>query len=297
LRPDAQITTLLDLKRLSHDRFVVDEELEIAIQRPDSQVWRVGRFEQGMAPIDLSQLPMFQMALQMINAIQPFERDGRQVFGVQSSKSHSITLNASSKIDGVELGLNPFDDQEYFRQIMIAQMEMGKSMMGETAEIDPNFIDAMINVAFPQMKKGYADLLSKTFPKNIEVRNGVYATPILKSSLEPKMEGVMGDLMSMGTDLDRVLQYVAFDHGLGSMASNIQVDQGRGVMSFNGSVRLEDIEVDGKETSASLHHIGFIVVGQERAMYVNLVFLEGGGEEISALLEMQEFLRSLRFAV
>lgn len=301
LSPTDQITTLTDLRRLSRNDFVVDEEIEIAVARPRDGSWQTGVFEEGVETIDLSQIPLLQLSLSAMKTISGVSNGDFKVFGVRSAKTVEIVIQKDSEIDGISVSFNPFEKKEFIRQIFKAQVDVRSNLMGGAefgARQSDQMIDMIVATVHPKLKKSYEGLVDKSFPRTARIRNGVFIYSIPIESLNSAgSENLISEFSKRDSNLDKALNFFSLNTVFGIIASNLEVDQRRQIMSFNGTVELSDVKVDDSEADVKIHHIGFIAAGNTRAVFVNLVFLSSGQEDISTILILQDFLRSLRFTV
>ena len=90
LSPTAQATTAIDLARLSYNEYVVNNDLGIAIARPTVPSWEAGIFDEGIESIDLTQLPMFALALEGMKSLSAYAVVENKVFGVRSVKAYDL---------------------------------------------------------------------------------------------------------------------------------------------------------------------------------------------------------------
>ncbi len=210
---------------------------------------------------------------------------------VRNKKRHEVVLDASSTIDSIAMTLNLFDNPEFANRILTSQFE-AMSKMG-LAEAPPRemlevLIKTMSETVAPQIKKS----IEKQLPIKRELYDAIYAVPLGKETLE--LPDGLNKLAPRATILDQAIRYSSLQ-GYVNLQSvqNLYVNQERRMASFDGSVRLENVKIDGKLTNAVVNTVGFIVAGDERAVLVVVVFLST--EPVATFKILEEMLSSLVF--
>ena len=97
------------------------------------------------------------------------------------------------------------------------------------------------------------------------------------------------------SSLDRAVTALAMKGFAIGGGKNLKIDQQRRIASFDGSTRLRGALVDGSKTDVTLNDIGFIVVGDHRIVFVQLVSLDIDGLSTSLLLK--RIMDSLLFVI
>jgi len=92
--------------------------------------------------------------------------------------------------------------------------------------------------------------------------------------------------------LDKALVRIDFS-GATFNAENLYVDQATRIASFQTNTDLRNIAIGNRKTDVYINHVDFVVAGQTRVVFVDLVYLASDG--ISVFQELQSFLDSLHF--
>lgn len=304
ISPDTQATTVIDLRRLPRSAYVLEDELQIAVSRPPDATWEVGRFSGGIPSIDLGQIPFFKLAFNTVARMSGSAAAGEpKIFGVRSATRHAITITQRSTIDDVSVGLNPFEDSHYVENLIETQIEAGleftKAQIPEGQDIAAikEGMKSMLQMGMDAQKQGYKKWLEKELPRKFEIRSGVYVLELTREMLQTEGKGFLAAFSMKQTLLDKSLHYLQMRNVSQFVSRNISVDQRKGIMSFDGTVALKDVQLGDSLRSLNVHHIGFVITGETRALFVNLVYVDAPGEGISTLLQLQKFLQSLRFTI
>ncbi|ESA34024.1 hypothetical protein N836_18720 [Leptolyngbya sp. Heron Island J] len=188
------------------------------------------------------------------------------------------------------MNLNLFKNDEYFEAMLRAQQEMTALFLEQDAP-EEEIPEAVIQEMQAFLSEAFDSSLVSMLPVQKNVHSGVYVIPLSREFLE---ESVMAEMTPFMNLLDYGLQFMNFSgyFNPGSF-QNLIMDQENQIASFNASVSLGNVEIDGRKTDAILNNIGFIVTGHERAIFVNLIYLSV--DNIAVYESLQDFLESLRF--
>jgi len=280
------LITQQDLSRLDQNIYHIDENLEIAIPREPSENWEIDNYD-SLPTIGLVDVPIIGSSFEMFRAF--FDQNPPAIIGIRQRQGHEIVLLESSTIQSVPMNLNLFDNLEYVRAALIGQQKTTIEMTG----IDPfggEISDEMIQQVQSLLSKNVKSVITSKLPLKKEVYSGIYILPVYRDELE---KSSLLQLTPESTLLDNTLQYLNFS-GYFSPGSfqNLKVDQENRIASFNASVKLHGVEIDGRKTDAILNDIGFIVTGSQRAVFVNLIYLSA--DDVSIYDSLRDFLKLLR---
>lgn len=284
------LITSQDLKRLDLNNYYIDESLEIAVKRIAGGGWEINTFN-TLPTISMIDVPMMGLGTSAIGGIY-FDQAQQTIFGVRQIEGYEIILDRDSMISSMPMDLNLYDNLEYVR----ASLESQASLMKKTNPAQAEFFDLMLQdeiltTVQEELSMNFEAYLDTQLPATKQVHSGVYVIPINSESLDSNL---FLEVVPESTLLDRAMNYLSFS-GLFSagIARNTIVDQKEGIASFQASVELENVKVDGKPTNATLNNIGFIVAGEERAILVVLIYLDV--DNISLFDELRDIFNSLKF--
>jgi len=105
----------------------------------------------------------------------------------------------------------------------------------------------------------------------------------------------MGKILPESSNLDRAMMFFIFSGALPGLGffDNFYVNQDNGIMSFNSSISLKKVVIDGVDQDAQVNSIGFLIAGQTRAILLQLNYLSIDG--IHLFKELEKYMDSFRF--
>jgi len=288
LSPATQLILHRDLQSLDRNIYYVDEKNEFAVHIPDKNHWEINTYDklQTVGLVDIPALGMGQRALQKMF----YDENRPTISGVRQKKAHEIVLTEKSTIQYVPMNYNIFENDKYVKATLKSQQGMMKQM---GINILRNEISKeMIKIIKSELSEKLELSIKNQLPLKKNIYNGVYIIPVYKKYLNENT--LLRELEGSSTLLDRTLQFLIFSGYLdrGPM-QNLYVNNNKNIASFESSVYLGDVEIDGKQMDAILNNIGFIVTGNERAIFVRLIYLSV--DNISMFKSLENFLYSLRF--
>lgn len=288
---DKHLVTHKDLLRLDRNDYYIDEALEIAVKRISGDKWEVGTFDK-LPAISTTDVPMMGLGIGMLGNMY-YKQTELAVFGIRHREGHEVLLGEDSKISSVPMNLNLYNNTEYLRASLDAQVDMMSRTNPDQVALFELLLedDDMLRQVQSTLSSSFEEYLDTQLPVEKRVHSGVYVIPIHKENMESSL---FQEVLPESTLLDRTLNYMSFSglYNFGSL-QNLIVDQEDGIASFKASAELENVKIDGKSTNATLNNIGFIVAGEERALLVILIYFDVDG--LAELESLQVSLDSLRF--
>jgi hypothetical protein len=287
--PASQFVDQRELDALDRNRFVIDENLGIAIRKPTGDQWEVGEFE-GFEIISITDIPAIELSVSTAAGL--FPQISPTVFGVRDKKGHEISLTKSSKIASLPVTYNIYGDPDFVVASMKAQMElMSKLGLAPPSDVP----DELIRQLAPALAATVKTYIEETYRKEKTVRNGVFAAFF---TLDQLKASIFAKFSPESSYLDLALNTVFISGPMsGAMAlggiQNLYVNQGDKLASFRFMIGLKDVEIDGNIQDARLNLAGFIVAGHTRVVVVQIVFLDIDG--VATFEAIKGFLDSLRF--
>lgn len=284
------LTTSQDLQRLDLNDYYIDENLEIAVKRISNGNWEIDVYDQ-LPTISMIDVPTMALGTSLFGNLY-FEQKQQTIFGVRHTEGHDIVLSRESTISSMPMNLNLYDNPDYVRASLESQAEMMSRINPAQAELfDLMLQDDILAAVQEELSNSFETYLDSQLPVTKKVHSGVYVIPINSDNLDSNL---FMEVVPESTLLDRTMNYLSFS-GLFSTGTtqNVIIDQNEGIASFKASVELENVEIDGKSTNATLNNIGFVVAGEQRALLVILIYLDV--DNISTLDELRNILGSLKF--
>lgn len=294
ISPDRQKIDRRELQELDRNKYHVDESVEIALRRRHQSGWSIGTV-QSFDTIGAIDLPIVEMGLSAFRTIGQMEARNRPIFAIRDEKVRVIGITKDSEVAGVRVGTNPYGDEALVRRMVEAQISMAARLSNEFDDPEKRkmVVDHMTTVTMAGAKPGFDAYLTKVLPAQKRIQNGVYVTVFELVNLPT--DALLGALFNQMSVLDRALQFLVFKGSIGGTGRNIKVDQKGGIASFDGSVRLRDVTVDGSKTDVTLNDIGFVVAGKTRIVLVQLICLDLDG--LSTSLFLKDVMDSLLFVL
>src|SRR5262249_52803219 len=111
ISPERQKITNRDLKELDKNKYFVDEQLGVAVLRPQSSGWLLGSV-QSFSKLSLADVPLMELSFGMFRSIAGDAKD-KSTFAVRGEKARKVTITKDSEISGIRAGINPFADQAF----------------------------------------------------------------------------------------------------------------------------------------------------------------------------------------
>ena len=292
ISPATQLVTSRDVDALDRNQFIVNSDLGIAVKRESDAAWEVKTFP-SIDTVSHFDLPAFSTSYDMYQSIFFSEDIKPVIFGVRKIAGTEITINETSTVQSLPFSFNIFEDEKLLRKVMLAQVNMAVKMGAVPAQDSQDLeelVTKMENTAGKAIKAKFSEIINSSFPIKKDVHDGVFVTILTVESLNT---GLIAKLQPESSLLDRALVRMALSGTFSGGFENLYVDQTAGIASFNSSVSLRKVVIAGNETDVRINHAGFIVAGQKRVMFVDLIYLSSDG--IGVFEELQSVLNSLRF--
>jgi hypothetical protein len=290
LSPATQLVTARELSALDRNKFVVDDGLQVAVQKPIGGTWQTGPTD-SFATISLLDVPQMSASANLIGSMMFDSSLKEKIFGVWRAAGTEITIEADSEVNALPFAFNMFDDPAFVKMAVRSQPQFmrnfGLSAAGDDNKIDDAKLDKIATVLGPQIAKATGDSIKAKFPIKKMIFDGVFVTFVDADMLGGK--GMIVKLQPASTLLDRAMMW-----GLrGYTVKNLYVNQDLKVASYNTGVDLSGVLINGHKGDIRINNVGFIVTGPQRAILVNLIYLSTDGIEI--FQQLQNEFNSLRF--
>lgn len=291
-----QLANLMELKRLNKNKYQVDYTHLVAFPVPPNDKWVIEE-RHDVPVINEDDLPFLKIYQSLIGDSLTPDIDA-PVLAFRRHDGHTIELSAESTIDGIKVGLNLYERKafrDFMKELFLKSMKIG-SPESEPSSEDENRFTELIEKGLQAAESQMQSHIENTLPLSKEIYSGLYVMPIPDNE---KLEtSVMSDFFSSDTLLTRVLNYVVNQPSAGFTSSydNLSIDQDNELASFNGSVKLKNVVVDGrKNVTLIVNNIGFIIVGPNRALFVQLIYLSSV-DKLEVFRKLEDTLNTLRFA-
>jgi hypothetical protein len=108
-------------------------------------------------------------------------------------------------------------------------------------------------------------------------------------------KSIFGKIAPSLTLVDNIFWYITLSGKFGHISfRNLFIDQKNKIGSFDGSVNIENIKINGKNTNAIVNSISFIIGGKSYGKYVNFISVSppDNGDKFNELIK---YLKSFRF--
>lgn len=210
ISPERQKITKCDLLELDRNKYFIDEELEVAVQRPTNSKWTAGRLD-SFDRVSVVDIPLLGMGIAGMSNLLPLKTARRPIFGVRDESARELVIGKDSIISGVTVGTNPFEDEKFLRNSIQMQLDMAARMSNELDDpmVKEQLIDNMIAGSGDMMKEGFNAYLEKALPITKKIRNGVFVTSIEIESAQDI--GFRGQLISSMSPLDKAVNVLAMN--------------------------------------------------------------------------------------
>jgi len=295
LSPTKQRVTSRDLKQLDRNKYFVDEKLGVAVTQPPNDGWTVGVVD-SVGTVSLTDIPMFGFGMGMFKTILGEGIVAHPIIAFKERKNHTLTLNATSEVKGVRMNYNPFSDKSFVRKSIEANLSamavMDENMAAALKDRKEELLDRAEKATGTQFVDGFNKYLEISVPLEKHIQNGVYVTTF---DLADSSAGVMSELNKSMSVLDRAIQSLALKGIEVGGGRNLKVDQELGVASYEGTLKLRRVTIDGEETDTIFNHLGFLVAVDNRIVFVQLIYLDLG-EGIPTSRFLETVFKSLLFS-
>ena len=290
LSPATQLISEQELKGLDRNLFDINEELGIAIGRPTNLKWEVGTFDQvdTLGMLDIPGVASGLGILPTKSWIKPI------IFGVRSKEIHHVIIGPDAYIQDLPVVFNALADPEVFNQLQQYYVDFIVDVVGSIDDDPDNEkIKSDVEQELVRQRETQGQVFENSFPKHKKVQNGIYIIVLPRDVLRNYL---LNKLLPRRTLLEMALQYFIMSgtFGLGSV-TNVYISGDSSVATFDGSVRFEDVEIDGERKEGTMNNLGFVVVDADRAVIANFSYLSIG-QPYSVVREMENFFDSMRIA-
>jgi hypothetical protein len=295
LSPTKQRVTSRDLKQLDRNKYFVDEKLGVALIQPPNDGWVVGTVD-SVGTVSLVDIPMVGFGMGMFKTMLGEGLVAHPVVAFKERKDHTLKLNATSEVKGVRMNYNPFSDKPFVRKSIEANLSamalMNEKIAAELKDRKEELLDEIEKAAGTQYIDGFEKYLQKSVPVEKHIQNGVYVTTF---DLADSPGGAMNELNKSMSVLDRAIQSLALKGIQVGGGRNLKVDQELGVASYEGTLKLRRVTIDGDETDTIFNNLGFLVAVDNRIVFVQLIYLDLG-EGMSTSRFLETVFKSLLFS-
>lgn len=287
IRPSTQLITSIDLRNLDRNKYFVERQYGVAVPKVDQAGWVSG--EQRQLPIvSVADVPALGMGLSAFKAM--FGGEEPKIFGIRSPDNKTITLKKNSSINEIDLSINLFEQKEYFKPMVKAQLSQMIEMGVLPSENIDEIPEQMYELMRSQLSDSFNTLIERKLPISKKICSGVFVLPFSKEFLESSLISKAGNFSL----LDKALMYVSLSGIFGAGTNgNLFIDQKRKIVSFNATVRMRDVEIDDKTMDVIINNIGFITAGTDQAFFVLLVY--SSTDDVTIFQELEKVLNELRF--
>jgi len=292
ISPYHQLTTERDLSRLDKNKYYINEKLSISIPQPANDKWIIE--ERKTVPvINQNDFPFMKFSEKV--AGQMMTPDAQPlILSIRLREGIDVEIDKESQIDGVSVGLNPYKDKKFVSGLVQVFMNSARLMADHKINEEKEMaMEMMLTSSTGAAQYKLQEYISDELPYKKTLYSGVYIMPIEdEENLTPS---AFSSIFPEESLLARALQFISLQPSAGKISfDNVRIDENAGVASFDGSSELENVLIDGKRTSLVINNVGFIVVGDNRAIFVQLIFLSK--DKIYTFNLLNESIKNILFA-
>lgn len=263
------------------DYTILSDSFKIAMAGPKAFNWSVGKLPEYNT-LSATDLPFFQFMNEMTGGMLDYKANDAQYFGARVGIPTQLTVKATSQIDGVALGDNPFKNKAFYK-VFVNSMQGAAKLdpgMGSPTSADIDTIQALFISSLDKVT-------NQTLPLKRAVYSGVYVSVYHNNSFkENAMETYMrgNDLITKAVNasapFSRELPRLLYLNGNEQLAA------------YNKSVKVKGALIDGVEKDLVINYVGFAVGGDDAVYTVTLQYLSTDSAEV--LRELQRYFESVR---
>lgn len=274
LSPTRQLVDSAAFAALQHEDLLWNDSLGVAIAAPTDYVWSVS-YSDSLETVSIRETLFHYWLLDQLRTGFGNEalEDRVRFFSVRLDHPTIVTIGADASIDSTKVRHNPFKDTEYFVRWM-------RTNYGDALEDIP--VDTLA-VAYQQLNATLDSIAAVRYPLTRRLLNGVFVGRVQSADLATGLLPWVAAPL-----LDRVVASVA--EGTPTL---LVIDRDRGSAIFSSAVQLQDVALDGVETShVMFNRAGYAVARGDAVYVVMLQYLSNQSK--AALEELQRLLESVR---
>ena len=276
ISPVQQKITARELKQLDKNKYFIDEKLGVAMLQPPNDGWVAGVVD-SVDTVSVVDIPMVAMGMGLFKTMLGEGLVSHPVVALRERKVHTLALNGTSEVKGVRMNYNPYMDKSFVRKSVEASLSAMAVMDENVAAAFKNNKEAILDqaekTAGTKFIDGFDKYLQKSIPLEKHIQNGVYVTTF---DVVASPNDAMGEMYKSMSVLDRAIQSLAMKGIQVGGGKNLQVDQAQGIASYDGTLRLRKVTIDGVETDTTFNNLGFLVAVNNRIVFVQLIYLDLG---------------------
>jgi hypothetical protein len=269
--------------------------LGVALVQPPNDAWTAGVVE-SVDSVSITDVPMVSFGIGMFKAILGEGLISHPIFALKERKTHSLILNEASEVKGARMNFNPFADKAFVQKSIEANFASAAAMDDNVAaalkDHKQEMVEQLETAMGPQLVAGFDKYLKKILPLEKHIQNGVYVTTF---DIADSPSSALTEIYKSMSPLDRAIQSLALKGIQMGGGRNLKVDQEQGIASYEGTLRLQHVVIDGVETDTTFNNLGFLLVAGNRIIFVQLIYLDIG-DGLSTPLFLKMALDSLYFS-
>lgn len=286
LSPATQLISSRDLAVIDRNEYYVDEDLRVAIKKPPDARWRIERRD-AVEILGLSDIPSLGLAMDIMSSSNSKTRPAILTF--THTDTHTIKLSKDSIVESIPMDYNMYSDPTVMKSSLAHSLEVLKGRPVSQEELDSSSpMTAMIS---EQLVNGYQKMIDARLPAEKEISSALH---VIFFTHEYLNRATVNRLFPRRNILDAAMNYLwsSSEFASGSM-SNVYVNHARNLISFNGSVEVKNIELDGKrESDILVNNVAFLMKVGGNVAFVQLVYVSG--EPVDVFLVLKDTLDSMQ---
>jgi len=210
-----------------------------------------------------------------------------EIFSIVHYPVHNIILNCDSKIEKIPMDFNVYD----IPGMIEALEDQIHEVLKDEPEIKDKFKKAHSRIE--KLVEQFQKSINSKLPIKKKINNALHIIFLNKEFLNNSLVNKMfpeRNILDAALNCLFTSEYASF-----GTVSNSYVNHNRNLISFNGSVKLTDIIMDGKKRDLLINNVTFITSVGEKVAFVQLVYLSSDPVKIFQVLK--ETLDSLHIAL